>query len=101
VTPPAHEPDDLRAARRRAARLHHPDLGGDERAFVEEMSRLERVARTGPTGSAPVPAVPDLFVVGTTRGRVARAVRRVRPVLDLLGRRLPAGTPGVRRYGRI
>ncbi|WP_139977346.1 hypothetical protein [Nocardioides litoris] len=90
------EPDDAaaraaRSERRRVARLHHPDLGGDPDDFVEAMRRLDRPRPPQPL--APPPTAPlRVEVVRTTRGRFARLLRRrARPIVDRL-------TPR-RRYG--
>ncbi|MEO9323185.1 hypothetical protein ABFT23_06810 [Nocardioides sp. C4-1] len=97
--------DDLRAARRRAARLHHPDLGGDADAFVAALRELDdRYAGEGPARDTRAVGAPVVEVVTTWRGRRRRAVRvvrdRARPLTDLVGR-LPSSWPGSHRYGRL
>ena len=69
---------ELRAARRRAAMRHHPDLGGDPETFIAAMADADR--EDGPTVDrvrAPVVIV---------RRHPVR--RQVRAVLRVVGRRL-------------
>ena len=92
--------DDARArsARRRAARAHHPDLGGDVDAFIAAM------AATGPGSHPPYDGAdqPRVEVVRTTRGRLALVVHRHRRlVVTQLRGRLPRSFPGSRRFGRL
>ncbi|GAA5142911.1 hypothetical protein GCM10023340_07180 [Nocardioides marinquilinus] len=86
------------AERRRVARQHHPDLGGDPEAFVAAMAALERPTRgSGAATAGPHGARHDVRLVpsartrrrrrwGAARRAVADGARRVRD-LRLPGRR--------------
>ncbi len=77
-----------RSRRRAAAKLHHPDLGGDPDAFIESMRQVED----------PMPVVGR----ASTLARASRTVRRRgRDAVRGLRQHLPRSFPGSRRYGRL
>lgn len=103
VTTPAPAPpgDEAawRAARRRAARSHHPDVGGSAEAYLAALADVD--ARFGrlPTGR---PAGPEVVVTTSVRRRALRvALRGARGASRAVRRRLPPGVPGSRRYGSL
>lgn len=95
-----------RARRRAAARLHHPDLGGDPAVFARVMSELDAAGATPPTGSTTSTGTaatnPVVTVRATRRSPVARLVGATRrQVLHSVRTRIPRSLPGSRRYGHL
>ncbi|KQU65220.1 hypothetical protein ASD62_10380 [Phycicoccus sp. Root563] len=80
--------EQWRAARRRAARLHHPDLGGSTEAFVDALSAVDEAfgLLQGETGRLGTP-VGAVQVRRTRRGRLELWRRRGRRHLLLRRRR--------------
>ncbi len=79
------------AARRRVARRHHPDLGGDPDEFVRAMARVdEQFAAAGDSGPSRRWYVAKRYRYAVRRG-LRSAARRVRASL-------PRSAPGSRRY---
>ncbi|MGV8965765.1 MAG: hypothetical protein ACOH2F_05755 [Cellulomonas sp.] len=93
-----------RAERRRAARNHHPDVGGDTQEYLRVIAAID--SRYGlcvdPGGGTPTPArVITTTPVGrliTTRRAFRRGVRCTRRLIRTIQTRLPRSIPGARRY---
>lgn len=96
---PADDEAAYRAARRRAARQHHPDVGGTADAYLEALAEVDRRFGRAPDGR---PLGPDVVVVTSRRRRALRvALRGARDASRAVRRRLPPGVPGSRRYGSL
>ncbi len=104
MTPVSGTPSDpvarqqWRAARREAARRHHPDLGGDAEALQRALHEVD--ARFGVVEAGPRP------VVVVRRTPLARRVlsvpaRGIARGARLLQAALPRTWPGSRRYHDI
>ena len=93
-----------RAERRRAARSHHPDLGGDAQEYLRVIAAID--AKYGlcvdPGGSSPGPThartTTRADLVTTIRRTVRRWARRARRLTRTLPTGLPRSIPGARRY---
>jgi len=79
--PAAYRPEQLETAFRRAARLHHPDRGGDPRAFAEVVNAHRLLAQRPP---------------GAVRVSGSASPRGLSGLLDALRRRLARRPPRVR-----
>jgi len=97
-----------RAERRRAARRHHPDVGGDLREYLRVTADIDARYGLDPKaatyGSAPetrgrTSARNDRR--SRARRRLAASVGRTRIVSNAIRSRLPRWVPGARRYTRI
>lgn len=105
----ALEDEQLRAARtrrREAAKLHHPDRGGDPAAFARAMESLDRESAEasgpgGPEGSRTTPA--GLTVIHTTAlSRTLRIVKKTGGhLIRGVRQHIPRSMPASRRYGRL
>lgn len=85
------------AARRAAARKHHPDRGGDAEAFIRALRDIDaRFGESDGRGGS------DVQVRSTV---VSRNLRRLRTSGRTTVRRIrssiPRSWPGSRRYGRL
>lgn len=104
MSTPAPGPADedeaaYRTARRRAARQHHPDVGGSTEEYLAALAEVDRRFGRAPDGR---PLGPDVVVVTTLRRRALRvALRGARDASRAVRRRLPPGVPGSRRYGNL
>lgn len=76
---------DWARARARAARAHHPDLGGDSESYLEALRQVDR--RYGVT-SADAPHV-AIHRSGAPSARARRALRASRRRARSLSRHLP------------
>lgn len=93
-----------RAERRRAARAHHPDLGGDAQEYLRVIAAID--ARYGlcvdpggrPPGAAHAHTTTGTDPVTTIRRALRRWARRTRRLTRTLPTRLPRTFPGARRY---
>lgn len=91
--------DQWRRERRRAARVHHPDVGGDLDEYLRVTSEID--ARWGLVDRATTPATTTTGVTGratTLRRRVRGAGRGARRVGRAVRSQLPRGVPGARRW---
>ena len=97
-----------RAERRRAARRHHPDIGGDLGEYLRVTADID--ARYGLDPKAAIygsePGASDLpFVRNDRRSRALRrcraSLRRARALSKSMRSRLPSWVPGARRYTQI
>lgn len=72
-------------ARARAARAHHPDLGGDVNTYLEALRQVDARYGVGAAGA------PDLHVhrSGAPSARLRRTARAARRVTRSMTRRLP------------
>lgn len=85
-----------RLARRRAAREHHPDLGGRPEAYLRALEQIDRQFL-----GTPDPPVADVQARGSTIARRYRAYRRrARQARRGVRARLPRWVPG-RRYTQL
>ncbi len=100
-----HGPDDpqLRAAwrraRRRVARDHHPDVGGDLDAYLASVAQVDARYAVGPSrrlagGRVELRRTPWTLVRRSLRRRLRRTRRHVRSFRT----RLPRRAPGALRY---
>ncbi|MGV8973462.1 MAG: hypothetical protein ACOH10_14155 [Rhodoglobus sp.] len=96
-----------RTERRRAARIHHPDVGGDTEDYLRAIAAIAAIdARYGlcvdPGGRPPGPThartTSRTDLTTTIRRTVRRWVRRSRRLTRTLPTRLPRSMPGARRY---
>ncbi|VXC02438.1 hypothetical protein [Nocardioides sp. AX2bis] len=93
--PAPDEAAALRARRRAAARLHHPDLGGDPDAFRRAMAAAEApIASAPPSRGEPVVVLRRHRAISAAAVVAAGGVRLV----GGLRARLPRSFPGARRY---
>jgi len=96
-----------RADRRRAARIHHPDVGGDAQEYLRVIAAID--AQYGlcadPGGDPPGPTTARTTTrsgrSSTTRRTVRRWVRRTRRLTRTLQTWLPRSIPGARRYTEL
>lgn len=85
--------EDLRSARRRIAREHHPDRGGSTQVYLDLLRELEdRTTGTG-TSAPTVHRSPAGRLKGWWRSAAVRA-RSLRAAL-------PTHLPGSRRFGNL
>ncbi len=96
--PTPDEAAALRARRRAAARLHHPDLGGDPDAFRRAMAAAEAPPPSPPPSPSPSRSEP-VVVLRHHRAVTAAAVVAAGGVrlVGGLRARLPRSFPGSRR----
>lgn len=93
-----------RAERRRAARRHHPDVGGDAQEYLRVIAATD--ARYGlcvdpggrPSGPTQARTTTRADLLTTPRRTVRRWARRTRRLTRTLPTRLPRSIPGARRY---
>jgi hypothetical protein len=92
-----------RAERRRAARDHHPDVGGDTQEYLRVITAID--ARYGvcvdPGGAPRHTRARTTTRVGrltATRRAAHRWVHRTRRLTRTLQTRIPRSMPGARRY---
>ncbi|MEJ5945936.1 hypothetical protein WDZ17_11595 [Pseudokineococcus basanitobsidens] len=104
------DPDEAawRAARRRAARRHHPDLGGSADAYLAALAEVDAAHGRGPGGAGRGgtgwggPAPGPVVVTTSLRRRALRVtLRGARDASRAIRRRLPPGVPGSRRWGSL
>lgn len=81
------------AERRRVARRHHPDLGGDTASYLAALAEVDR--RFGAMDPG-VELHTDLWT--RVRRDLTRRRRGTRARVRKLRQRLPRGVPGSRRY---
>ena len=82
------------AARRAAARRHHPDLGGDTDSYLAALAEVDRQFDPAPVSA--VPSSPGRWV--QVRRAVNRQRRRSRTRVRELRQKLPRRMPGAKRY---
>ncbi|CAN5816777.1 hypothetical protein BH20ACT6_BH20ACT6_19030 [soil metagenome] len=82
------------ASRRRVARMHHPDLGGDADEFIRSLAQVDaQFGRAGTGGGSRLRTRPPSAL---KRARY-RLRRRRRAGVRRLRSALPRGFPGARR----
>lgn len=102
---PADERSQRRDAwhreRRRVARQHHPDTGGDPEVFVSQLAEVDRRYGFAPSGGRTRTVVTvmsgQLLPVRLARAR-RRLGRRSKNYTRRLRSRIPRRVPGSRRY---
>lgn len=91
-----------RRERRRAARTHHPDVGGDLDQYLRVVSEID--ARLGPSDRPPARAGATTTVSGrrtAMRRRLRTATREAHRLSRRVRSRLPRGVPGARRWTEL
>lgn len=91
-----------RRERRRAARAHHPDVGGDLDEYLRVVGEID--ARLGPVDRLPAVAGVTTTVSGrrvSVRRRLRTVRRRTRGLSRAVRSRLPRGVPGARRWSEL
>lgn len=91
-----------RRERRRAARAHHPDVGGDLDEYLRVVGEID--ARLGPAGRPTAAAGVTTTVSGrrvSVRRRLRTVRRRTRGLSREVRSRLPRGVPGARRWSEL
>jgi len=91
-----------RRERRRAARTHHPDVGGDLDQYLRVVSEID--ARLGPSNRPPARADATTTVSGrrtAMRRRLRTATREAHRLSRRVRSRLPRGVPGARRWTEL
>lgn len=87
-----------RRARRAAARMHHPDLGGDPEVYMAAIQEIER--RSG-SSSWTGAGREQIFVVPRRFDRIRRLPRTAKRAVTKVRSTLPRSVPGSRRYGNL
>ena len=97
-----------RSERRAAARLHHPDVGGDTQEYLRVIAAIDTQYGLGAAASeaSPLARAAGRAPLRTgrltrARRRAGRAFRRARQLTQKIRARLPRRVPGARRYTQL